>query len=590
MKNVISILTLATTFLLPIPRQEIEVQAQLASMPGSYLVAANTKNVKKLPAKKQVKTGRKAPVARAAAKPNPVIKKATPYVTPNYERVAEKQASQEVSQEINNAMVLAKQGKYQEASLRLFQMSRSPKFSDQRMQVRYLLGLTLFEMKLYQVAAFQFISVIRDGSSKYVRQSLEKLSIAADKLNDDTMLNYAMSKVRLEEFPKTHQDMLRFRIGEIQMKSRLFEQAAKTLAGVAPGSEWFAKAKYLEGLANSERGAYNEALQNFSDLVNSESSKGVANPNRVGGLMGMARVYYQQSHKMPQDQEKHWDKAIEIYKQIPRDSEMWHDQLFEISWAQMRAAQFRDVLSNFHSLHSAYYEDFYIPESILLRGIVYLYICQYDEMEKTLDLFDRIYKPVLSDLTSFLKSYSKPMTYYEEIASQQDNIDELKANSSSRRKFQIPFLVARHVMQEGDYSRVRSYINQIRVEWNEIDQTTDAWKKSELGQYSKKLLQGRMSSAKKVAGKYIRDHIIDIRKELADLFEQHGFARYEMMNGRKEQLKKKIAGKTLEKKQLDEDEDRNFYIQNGYEYWPFSGEYWLDEIGNYHYLGTQKCD
>ncbi len=568
MKNVILSLTTIATFLLPVPRQETEVQAQLSSVPGSYVVAANSNRSRKVPVKKAVRTGREATNRQAPS-------------TPNFERVAEKQVSQDVLQDIANAIAMIKQGRYQDASLRLFQMSRSPKYSERRMQIRYLLGITLFDMKLYQVSAFQFISVIRDGNNKYVRQSLEKLSIAADKLNDDTMLNYAVSKVKLEEFPKANQDMLRFRIGEIQIKARLFEEAARTLAGVGANSEWYAKSKYLEGVANSERSALPEALENFKDLIMRESPKGVAHPNRVAAMMGMARVYYQQ---------KQWDQAIELYKQIPRDSEFWHDQLFEISWAQMRAAQFRNVLSNFHSLHSAYYEDFYIPESILLRGIVYLYICQYDEMEKTLDLFERIYKPVLLNLTNFLKAYNKPMTYYDEIASQQDNIDDLKKNASSRRKFRVPFLVARHLMKEGDYSRVRSYIDQIRNEWKTIDTTSDNWKRSELGVYSKKILQGRMSSAKKVAGKYIRDHIIEIRKELAELFEQHGFARYEMLGGRKEQLKKKIAGKTLEKEQLDEDEDRNFYIQNGYEYWPFRGEYWLDEIGNYHYLGTQKCD
>jgi len=61
-----------------------------------------------------------------------------------------------------------------------------------------------------------------------------------------------------------------------------------------------------------------------------------------------------------------------------------------------------------------------------------------------------------------------------------------------------------------------------------------------------------------------------------------------MINGRKEQLKKKIAGKATE--EVDEKVDRTFYVQNGFEYWPFEGEYWLDEIGNYHYLGKQSCE
>jgi hypothetical protein len=74
------------------------------------------------------------------------------------------------------------------------------------------------------------------------------------------------------------------------------------------------------------------------------------------------------------------------------------------------------------------------------------------------------------------------------------------------------------------------------------------------------------------------------------LYEQAGFIRYEMINGQKEQIKKRIAGKNINDQAIDEEVKREFYAQNGYEYWPFDGEYWLDEVGNYHYLGKQSCE
>ena len=40
-------------------------------------------------------------------------------------------------------------------------------------------------MKMYQIAAFQFMSVVSKGNDKYVRQGLAKLSLTADKLGDD---------------------------------------------------------------------------------------------------------------------------------------------------------------------------------------------------------------------------------------------------------------------------------------------------------------------------------------------------------------------------------------------------------------------
>ncbi len=62
-----------------------------------------------------------------------------------------------------------------------------------------------------------------------------------------------------------------------------------------------------------------------------------------------------------------------------------------------------------------------------------------------------------------------------------------------------------------------------------------------------------------------------------------------MLNGKKDQVKKKMMKSEAPAEQA-EDQDRSFYIQNGYEYWPFQGEYWLDEIGNYYYLGKSRCE
>ena len=72
---------------------------------------------------------------------------------------------------------LATTGQYQEASKMLFSLSRSPKNASEAAQLKYMLGLMLMELKLYQVASFVFYDVIdeeirRGGEGRYLRQSL----------------------------------------------------------------------------------------------------------------------------------------------------------------------------------------------------------------------------------------------------------------------------------------------------------------------------------------------------------------------------------------------------------------------------------
>lgn len=508
----------------------------------------------------------------------PKAKKAVPTRLPQKKIVS---TTPRQDNELSYALGLARRREYQAASIRLFNMSRNPKFISERMRIKYILGLMLYEMKMYQVAAFQFVDVIRNNDQRYLRQSLQKLSLAADILDDDTLLNYAVSKVSLDDFAKTNRDMLHFRIGEYYMRKEAIDKAIENFASVPAGSSYYSKAKYLEALAFVKKNDLDSALKSFATLAEYKQSAGVTNVDRVAGLMGMARVYYQQ---------KKWDNAVEMYRQIPRDTQMWHDSLFEISWAHIRGAQFRSVLSQLHSLHSPYYEDFYLPESILLRGIVYLYICRYDEMEKTLSLFERIYQPVLKGLDDFLETHKDPHTYYNELERVIKNFDVLKGNTKSRKDYKMPFLVARDIMREGDFKRTYSYIQKLRNEESAIKQMPAVWLRSPIGQYSLQLLKGRLDSSTRGAGNIIVKHLLTMRNDLADNFEQYNFGKYEMLNGKKEALKKKISGKGILTAQVDESKNRDFYIQNGYEYWPFRGEYWLDEIGNYHYLGTHGCE
>lgn len=483
-------------------------------------------------------------------------------------------------QDLARALSLAKAGRYAEASQRLFTLSYSPRFLDKRMQIKFVLGLTLQKMNLPQLAAFQYMSVVKAGNSKYVNQSLEKLSQVADRLNDDSLLNYAYSKVKIDNFPRSQRDRLFLRIGEFERRHGQFSQAASTLDHVGPG-HYYAAAKYQEGLAFAEANLPDRAANVFEQLIESRRNAGANDSVRAAGYMGKARSLYQK---------KDWDGAIAAYREVPKDTWPWHDTLFESSWAMLRSGRFRSALSNFHSLHSAFYENTYLPESLILRSIVYLYICKYDETEKVLNLFSRMYKPAYQKIDAMLRDSSVKASDYFNVE-QKILIDYKKdPQMTLARSYAIPYVVANRISHEADFQRSYVYARMLAQERSIVDRLPAAWRGSPLGQYARKVLDTRLSKAHQHAGRQIHAHMIAIHNELLDLLEQEGFIRYEIINGRKEELKKRIAGKELPNTQIDADNERDYYVQNGFEYWPFRGEYWLDELGNYNYVGTQSCN
>lgn len=537
--------------------------AMIATLTGSEAVAAKKK-------KKRMAT----PSASAAAAPRsaPPTRRASMPVS--------------VDAQMQKALDLGKSGNYEDASILLYRLLQGPYTPERKMHIRYVLGLMLYELRLDQVASFQFIEVIRDGNSDYVKKSLEKLSLAANSLNNDMLLNFALNKASLEDFPKIYHDMLYFRIGEIQRKRGVAEEAIASLRKVRPSSEWYPRARYLLGVTYSEQNKTTEAINAYREIVDHQGDEGVTNPNLVAAQMGIARALYQA---------KKWDTAIEAYRQIPRDSQNWHDAIFEVSWAFMQSAQFRNVLSQLHSLHSPYYEDYYLPESVQLRSLVYLYICQYDEMLKTLNFFDRTYRPIQRKIADLLKTERSAMRFYNELRQSVRSDAELKdadvaPKSEGTNRTVIPRNVARTIMREGDLQRSLDYIARLEDEDRRIKALPSGWRRSSLGAYAEKVVRSRLGNARIVAGRQVQAHLIRVRRELDDLFEQQGFARYELARGKKEGVQKEIARRGVERKTIDQEQSREYYVQNGFEYWPFQGEYWLDEIGNYQYVGVSSCE
>ncbi len=487
---------------------------------------------------------------------------------------------------LQKAKQLAVDKQYEKSSQLLFSLTRSSRYRKDNSQIKYILGLMLMEMGLYQVASFVFYDVIsaeiRTGrTSKYLRQSLSKLSFLSNALDSDVLLKYTISKIKVKDFPREKKDLFYYRLGELRLKEKRFIQAAKILSRVEPTSLVYPKALYKMGLAYNEAKQGGKALAAFNELYEISKDKGVTDPNRVNAILSMARVYYQN---------KKWDKAIEYYREIPRDTWQWHDSLFEQSWAMLRSGRyFRSALSNFHTLHSAYYEDRYAPESLLLRGMVYLFICRYDEMGKVLGLFDRIYKPVNSKISRFATSASSK-SYLDEILKGEANYQTLRRGQEPKYTTRLPKLVLNEILDRPDIRKNLNYIKSLEGELERIKNLTTEWRTSGIGKYAQRVVDKRMVSTKSVLGKQTRNYLRKIKSELRDFFEQSDFLKFEMISGKKESLRKEIAGKGVLKKQITEDESRSFFIANGFEYWPFQGEYWLDELGNYHYVGVQACE
>ena len=461
---------------------------------------------------------------------------------------------------------------YHTASQSLFVLLQDRNLLARKNEIRYNLALSLYNLGLYLPAVEQFQVLVRQKAKGYVAKSLRKITLAAAALNDDTILNYSISRNGLRYVPSTQKAAVNYYYGEYWMRKRRYKKAIKHFSMVPTSHSLFYKSLYNSGLAYAELNQVDRALRVFTNLENRRSNR-VTDNLRVAAIMGRARSYYQG---------KKWNLSADIYYQIPKNSPFWHDTLLERSWALLRAGRLRSALGNFQTLHSAYYSKHYQPESLLLRSIVYLYICKYFEMGKVLDLFKSIYYPVYTRVSDLTKQRHSFKSHYQSL------VLSVGPHSSSL-SVNYPLVLSRRILREADFAAQHQYIKGLKKQRDLVYSFHRAWKQSQLGRYVNSVIKKELLRAQMAAGQMAIKHLKGIRNELRDFFNQEKYLRYELLRNKRGFLKKKIAQKTVGKVSIEQF-DRSFYIQNGYEYWPFKGgEYWLDELGNYHYVGMDSC-
>ena len=481
--------------------------------------------------------------------------------------------------QLKGALSLYEKKQYLPAAAALYAIRTRPEVKKYKGLIYLTLGKIFLELKFYQIAAWQFANVMIINDERFNKRALELLSIAANELGDETILNYAVSKMKISDFPAQEKDMLFFRMGEIKLRNKDYKGAIEAFDRVTSDSNYYELAQYMGGTSYAMQKDVDAAITKFETLLTSKK-RTITDDTRVSSIMALARAYYQK---------KNWSKSLEYYRKVPRDHVLWHSALFESSWAQMRDGRFRSAIGNFQSLHSSYYDDFYVPESLVLRAIVYLYICKYEEVYKVVTLFENSYGDVQSRLTNFLRATNDPKAYYDELEKgllMRKNFQEGKYLTEGR----IPYKVIRNIIGKPDVERGLDYLRKLFDERKRLENLPIGFQESPLGKYSNRLLVGRVKTAQKLLGIKTKIHMMYMKGELKDLDEQVSYLRYEMIGLQKDLLQKKIAQGGQESSQINESSERDYYVKNGYEYWPFQGEFWLDEIGNYFYVGKQSCE
>ena len=480
--------------------------------------------------------------------------------------------------EYRQAQVFVGQKNYAKASEVLFHLNRTTKDAKLKSKSAYLLSLCLFKLKLYQAASFSLIQVVRLASDpESTKSALELLLQTSDILNEPSLVRYAVKSTTPDRLSPSTSAVYHFLKGKIFADKGDTNSAKLEFTQALTENPKRLEILYALGLLGLKSNDTEMASLYFNKILELTANLPMIDNRRGMAILSMGRTHYQA---------KKWKQSIEFYRQIPKDSSLYRESLMELSWALFRNGQFRSALSPLQTLHSDFYENFYDPESLLLRSIITLFSCRYEEVEKILESFDTIYRPAYTQIETWIQGSPSIQDAYETFEK------VMRAGPKTKSKVGVPdgplpFFVVRSIADEPNVASELKYRKALDAE-EKVVSTVFPQKGAPIASYMRSIIKGRRKASSGRLAHAVLEHLEDYEVNLADFISRSEFVHYEMLNSMREALKRKMD--VTRASPIDRSFSRSFYVQNGYRYWPFEGEYWRDEVGNYQFVGKDQCE
>ena len=440
---------------------------------------------------------------------------------------------------------------------------------------RYGLGISFLRLDLPHLASIPIMTVAIEGDGKMQKRALDKLVRISYDINDTSILNYSIKKLKPEDLEDTSLEVYQNQLSEYLIEKNELEEALKTTNEILKKNNENERALFLSGLIYLKKNEPQKASEYFKFLSNLYEKKSPKNTTRGLALANYARALYQ---------DRDFVGAESLYRKIPKDHAIYRKVQIELTWTLFRMGKIRSALSILQTLHTPYYENFYDPESFILRAIILLFACQGDEAFKATESFENSFKGVEDKLALW---NSKPQAA-ENVMNEITLAEQIKSSLANKAdsKMNLPFFVVRTLMDEEPLrGLLQAKQNIIKEKQQFIKKFSDV-SGLPLYHYAMKAYTAKVKSTDTNIVSVFNKKIKETLKNFRELESQVDFLKYEILEERKRASKEKISGPT----RVDDNRVRSFYTQNGYRYWPFNGEYWIDEIGNYQYLGVNRCE
>jgi len=149
---------------------------------------------------------------------------------------------------------------------------------------------------------------------------------------------------------------------------------------------------------------------------------------------------------------------------------------------------------------------------------------------------------------------------------------------------------ARNVLSDRSLVKRFEYVDSLDAQLAQHEKADSSWKNTNIAQTILADLTLQKSLAMNEAGDLSRRRIKRLTDELAQLIKRVIKIEYEILQGSKSELEAEVNAESEVKHTTPQRHPEEIRVDDEHQMWPFTGEYWRDELGYYRVKILNKCE
>src|SRR5450432_507748 len=301
----------------------------------------------------------------------------------------------------------------------------------------YLLGEALFQARdFYSARHYLQEAIAKNNGSKSEQQALQRLVEVA--LHTGDYENVDAYLTRLQNVPASAMEpTVPYVRGKYYFFRGRLDDAAMVFTSIPATNPYYFQARYFLATIQVKRGDLAGATNSFDDLLKQQAPDDTGKDIQDLARLAIARIYYERSQ---------FDKAIEAYASIGRQSTYWSEALREQAWTYIKAKDWQRAYRSVNLLLLYDPDTADAPDLRLLEGNLQLRMSNFylasDEFSKVRDEFEPIHRQLQQVI---VKSQTDP-AYFDSLVGK--SLDKFDIGAF------VPPTAAKWVKSEPDVARM----------------------------------------------------------------------------------------------------------------------------------------